>query len=392
MSMTTTTRQQTRRSSEALVEYLEGQGWHPTYHRYGSDFYLGHCPFHADHTPSFTIQRGYATCRGSCAEWWSLPGLIAACEGIPVGKEAYRRARSYGYVDTHPFRERSSMEAKQEVVLRPPAPEQQETLSVMMAWWHECLWHPRCKRAFAYLTEGRGVGLSTMAQPQLGYAPSSHESWLWDEMPRFVSARLGGTWLQRLKEVGVMTEKGRLRVQDRLMFTCLSPSGGAPVFYTGRVMPGALGSAKYLNPPDLQKVPFWLPRQGTPAVEGTVVVESPVGVAVGHQHRLDVVATLGNDSLIWRNYTGCQTPFWIATDNDVPREKNDVPGEKQAAALQDFFTDKHHALSYRIRPAKEDKGFDEWLHHQGIAPFLEAVREKSPMREERTGEPAVALS
>ena len=350
-----------------VYQYLETcQHWSPT--RNYPQSYEGLCPLHGEQTPSFHVYKSnHWYCYG-CQRGGDLNVLIQLLEGISF-QEAMPKTKVFDPAWQPSSRPQSVREARKYV---PPTDEQRETLTLLMALWHEDLWRRerRPEMVRQYCQWSRGVAPSTLEERQIGYAVSLYQPFLKERFEKRVRDLLGPTWKERCTQVGVYTPEGLPRLSDRLVFTCLDEEGQA-VFYQARVPCPTTSSSsqknregereriKFLNPAGLSKYPFRLPTRGTGRLPGVVVVESPFGPAVLHQHHVEVDATLGNglDFSLLRT----QGTVWLGQDGDTR-------GDEQATALSKALPVGKEA--YRLRPPEREKGVDEWVHHQGIAPLL----------------------
>lgn len=348
------------------LTYLASQGWYPE--QKGNQSWFGCCPFHHEKHPSFHVyEDGHAYCYGQCNQSWSLVGLVCAYQGWDV-EEKRSQARAYEILRGMALAPEPSpsLRARKETHV-PATDEQMETMTLLVRHWHECLFS-RSQEACSvrrYLTQIRGVAPQTLHQWQIGYAPLLWQKWERDAFFSRCQALFGECWRDRLISIGVLTRDGKkLRIRDRIIFACTLPGESLVRFYQGRIPRSAeedeqrchYRRAKYLNP-WLAKVPFAFPLSQS-RIPGTILTESPLGPAVLHQYDIATVATLGNGASLFP----FQEPVWLAQDADDA-------GDRQAAQHQRYL----QVESYRLRPNTQDKGLDEWVHHQGLGPLLDVV-------------------
>lgn len=360
--------------SFGIPDYLAMKGIHPTRAQGKNLSYL--CPLHVEETPSFWFygnKRGdeHFHCFG-CQAHGDLIGLIHELEGL-TWQEAFERARDLGAIPREDIRRKLTVPREEQGVSLPASDEQIEAMFVLAQWCRQCLFTESAlaKTASAYLFDVRGLSrdLALGPFPLVGYAPGVSDPAL-GEMKDFFARRLGeARWFSMMREIGLFTRGGLLRLQHRLLFFCYNERQQWPVFYQGRILPQFAEKqvAKFLNPPGVKKVPFQVPYhlpESEQALSGTIFVESPIGAVVGHQHGLFVVGTLGVSSWTASDLARLPRPHWLAQDSDEA-------GDKQAEKIAQI--DRQMGWEhYRVRPP-EGFGFDEWLVEEGPTPFLNMV-------------------
>lgn len=189
--------------------------------------YKGHCPFHKDDTPSFTVssEKGLWHCFG-CGEGGDVFAFLMKIERISFPEAAERLAAEAGVS----LKRRGDGER-----------ERLHTLSAeVVAYFSENLTNATAgKKAREYLLH-RGYGEKTWERFGLGYALPE-----WDDLKRSFSKRYG---LKTLTDLGLLVKgKGRVydRFRDRVLFPIFDLSG-RPIAFGGRAFQE---EPKYLNSP-----------------------------------------------------------------------------------------------------------------------------------------------
>ena len=202
--------------------------------------WTGLCPFHAEKTPSFSVnaEEGRYYCFGCRAA------------GDPIAW--VRETMHLDFVDAvRLLADRAGIELHEDANASREHKERQRYLSAMeqaVSWYHQRLLESPDARAAREYLRSRGIGGDVARRFRLGWAP--------DEWDALVSAlklderTLAGTGL------GFVNQRGRRQdaLRGRIIFPIFDPSGKA-IAVGGRVLPGATrrdGSpeAKYKNSPE----------------------------------------------------------------------------------------------------------------------------------------------
>ncbi len=252
--------------------------------------WVGLCPFHAENTPSFTVneERGFFHCFGCGASgnafaWVMRTGqlnfpeavrLLAARVGVQVptvhGEQRDRRADDLLY----------------------------QANEAAAACYQKALWHADVGApARAYLAQ-RGVDDTVARRFGLGFAPQGG-----DVLVRWLRAQRVA--VEAALTVGVLGSRndGGIfeRFRGRLVFP-IRDSAGRIAGFGGRVLPGAPADLpKYLNSPESaifkkRQLLYGLPeaRDAIGKCDRAVLVEGYLDVIAAHQQGLElVVAPLG---------------------------------------------------------------------------------------------------
>ena len=219
-------------------------GDHVALRRQGRRF-VGRCPFHAERTPSFSVnpELGLYHCFG-CQASGDAFSFVQAVEHLPFVDAVERLA------------ERAGVELQREdataVARRHKRTRLLEAMEAAVAWYHErLLSHPQAGRARHYL-RSRGYDSETVRRFRLGWAPDD-----WDALCRAL-----GLSQEVLVETGLGFVNRRGRRQDafrgRIIFPIFDVAGRA-IALGGRVLPPPDGEAgarppeagpKYKNSPE----------------------------------------------------------------------------------------------------------------------------------------------
>src|SRR5262249_14030748 len=208
--------------------------------------YVGLCPFHSEHTPSFSVndEGGFFHCFG-CGVGGNVFTFLTRIEGISF-PEAVRRLAARAGV--------SLPQAEQD-----PRAQERARLhklnALATAYFQRCLWGNAGQVARQYLA-GRGLGKEIAQQFRLGFAPSWNTG-----LARFLAEQ--GADLEGAAALGLVGKRADGQYYDkfrhRLMFP-ITDSMGRIVAFGGRLLPMAqepspiAGQAralpKYLNSPE----------------------------------------------------------------------------------------------------------------------------------------------
>ena len=204
---------------------------------------VGLCPFHAEKTPSFTVneERGRFHCFG-CGEDGDVFAFVMKTESLTF-PEAVRRVA-----------ERFGLPLPEEVAEAGRRTEPLADVSALAATFFQAeLAAPGGARARAYLVE-RGLTDETVRRFGLGYAPGTGEA-----LARHLRGRQAP--VEHALEAGLVLRRDRPgaggsvfdRFRDRLMFP-IHDRTGKVIAFGGRILPGAPVSGdpppKYLNSPE----------------------------------------------------------------------------------------------------------------------------------------------
>ncbi len=207
--------------------------------------WVGLCPFHAESTPSFSVnaEEGFYYCFG-CHESGDAITFVRATERLDFAESVRLLADRAGIV-LHETEGATDRRRRSELI---------EAMTKAVAWYHERLLSaPDAGRARDYL-RSRGYDGAVVRRFQLGWAPDD-----WDAMARALALTP-----QVATETGLGFVNRAGRIQDalraRVLFPIFDPSG-RPIAIGGRLLPEAGGASarphgnrrtepKYKNSPE----------------------------------------------------------------------------------------------------------------------------------------------
>lgn len=258
----------------------------------GPHDYVGLCPFHDDHNPSFHVYPDRQAYRcWVCDEGGDCFSFVMKTE-----KLGFREALEQ-------LAERANIPMPQVYgAKKPEEKNRQQKLLEILAWaeqrMHQCLVSENIADGARKYLAGRGISRESIKNFRLGYHP---ESWTWLlDQAGSLKFSAGDLFQARL----VRERKGGGYYDDfvgRLMFP-IRDMRGRPVAFGARVLPEAeRQDPKYLNSPESEFFTksrmlygFEQARETIRTAETVVVMEGNTDVILAHQHgMMNAVATLG---------------------------------------------------------------------------------------------------
>ncbi|MGH7830300.1 MAG: DNA primase, partial [Candidatus Binatia bacterium] len=219
------------RERASIVEVISD---HLTLKKTGRN-HLGLCPFHAEKTPSFTVneEKGIFHCFG-CNVGGNVFNFLMQYEHLTFPEAVERVAKRYGI----------AVERLERPGLKRETEERESLYRInekATAYFHQALFdRPEGKRALVYL-KNRGVDEDMARRFLLGYASPAGQG-----LAGFLQRE--GFPLKDAVRLGLVSDKGSQRYGekfvDRLMFPIVNPAGKI-VGFGGRVVGDGL--PKYLN-------------------------------------------------------------------------------------------------------------------------------------------------
>ncbi len=214
--------------------------------------HVGLCPFHAEKTPSFTVneERGIFHCFG-CGAGGNVFTFLMKMENLPFPEVVERLARRYGVT----LPERGDDD---------PAARQREALYRLndktARFFQRFLWDAAEAEAGRTYLLGRGIGRETADRYLLGYAPAGGDALVRRLREAGGDPALGdrGRALALAQQLGLVGERrgggGHYdRFRARLMFP-ITDSAGRVIGFGSRSVPGTASATgdlpKYLNSPE----------------------------------------------------------------------------------------------------------------------------------------------
>lgn len=209
--------------------------------------YVGLCPFHAEKTPSFSVNpaKQFFYCFG-CQKSGDVFRFLMELDGrgfVEVVEELAHRAgvELPDQEDTAAVRQSQQQQSDRVRLLR--------VLQWTTAWFEHQL--EQSPEALAYLQQ-RGIEEDTRRRFRLGYAPAG-----WDGLVQHLSSRKVPTsWIERAGLSLVRARGGSYdRFRNRIVFPLLN-SAGEVIAFGGRLLPGSAEpttekeGAKYINSPE----------------------------------------------------------------------------------------------------------------------------------------------
>lgn len=262
-------------------------GEHLTLKKSGRN-YVGLCPFHAEKTPSFTVneEKGIFHCFG-CGAGGDVFHFLMRLEQLSFPEAVERLGSRYGIEVKRDERAHTRQAEGREACLR--------VNQRAAAYFHHALFSSADgKRALEYLRR-RGVDEKTARAFYLGYAPEGGQG-----LMRFLQRE--GIAPSEAVQAGVLLERGggfyADRFSGRLIFPILDASGRI-IAFGGRVL--GEGLPKYLNSPETpvfrksaSLYGLYQAREAMRAADRAIVVEGYLDVLALAQFGVRaVVATLG---------------------------------------------------------------------------------------------------
>lgn len=345
------------RDRSSIVEVISD---HLTLKKAGRN-YLGLCPFHAEKTPSFTVNEEKAIfhCFG-CGTGGNVFHFLMQYDHLTFPEAVERVAGRYGIAVESVGRQGPNSDAQGRESLY-------ELNDRAARYFHDVLFkHAEGKRALAYL-KVRGVEEGVARRFQLGYAPHSGQG-----LAAFLKRE--GLSLTDAVRLGLLSERQSQQYGDkffdRLIFPIANPAGKI-VGFGGRVL--GEGLPKYLNSaetPLFRKganlYGLFQAKDGIRQADRVAVVEGYLDVLALSQFGVAyAVATLGtaltpDQVRILRRYT----------KNLIALFDGDEAGRKAAARSFEIFAEGGLLGRAAFLPKEEDP--DTFVRSQGKE-ALEAI-------------------
>ncbi|HPM23604.1 MAG TPA: DNA primase [Phycisphaerae bacterium] len=268
------------------VDIVEVVGERVALTRKGKD-YIGLCPFHPDHKPSFAV---------------SPTKRIFKCWSCGAGGDVIRFVEKFERID---FRTALAQLARRAGIELRSTPEDRQAAQIRgellaaIAWardhFRRALGAPGAGQRAREYALSRGLTEATIERFGIGYAADS-----WDDL--VTSARRAGLRPEIISQAGLTAtnENGRTydRFRHRLIFP-IADAAGRPIAFGGRALDD--DPAKYLNSPESplfskSRVLYGLDlaRRAIQKQDAAIIVEGYMDAVLLAQHGFEnVVATLG---------------------------------------------------------------------------------------------------
>jgi DNA primase len=268
------------------IDIVEVIGERVALTRKGKD-YVGLCPFHPDHKPSFAV---------------SPTKRIFKCWACGAGGDVIHFVQKYDRIE---FREALTLLARRAGIELHSTPvdrqagQLREQIQAIVTWARDHFRRnlestPGGRRAREYAL-ARGLTPETIERFAIGYAAEA-----WDDV--FTAARRTGLSPETLQHAGLVVRNENGKVYDRFRHRLIFPiqdALGRPVAFGGRTLGD--DPAKYLNSPETvlfskSRILYGLDlaRQAIQKLDAVIVVEGYVDAVLLSQYGFEnVVATLG---------------------------------------------------------------------------------------------------
>ena len=237
---------------------------HTQLKRSGSRF-MGLCPFHAERTPSFSVNAEDCLyhCFG-CQESGDCFNFVQKTENLDFAEAVEFLAQRAGI----PITRTSSPQA----MSRKPM---LEALQAAQNWYHELLLNsPEAGSARSYLRT-RGYGSHEVRKWKLGWAPDR-----WDGLQRHL--RADQQVLQKAGLVKQSSSGGVIDVQRGRIIFSICNHRGEVIAFGGRALPGVEGVAKYINSPETSLYKKSRELFGLDMAKAAIVDRNEVIIAEGY--------------------------------------------------------------------------------------------------------------
>jgi len=306
--------------------------------------WVGLCPFHAERTPSFSVnaEEGLYHCFG-CGAGGDAIRFVQEVEHLPFADAVERLAARAGITVRH-----DTLAATQE---RHRRTRLVEAMTKAVEWYHDRLLHATdAAGARAYL-RARGYDGEVVRRYQLGWAPDA-----WDALARTLSVPD-----EVLVDTGLGLRNSRGRQQDTFRARVLFPIfdvRGHPVGFGGRQLEGG-PPPKYRNSPETPLYAKSRVLYGLNWAKGDIVAEGEVVVCEGYTDVIGL-STVG----IGRSVATCGTSL---TEDHFRMLKNfarrmvlayDADAAGQQAAERFYEWERRHELDVAVAalPPGSDPG------------------------------------
>ena len=333
--------------------------------------YLGHCPFHSEKEPSFTVsnEKQIFHCFG-CGASGSVFDFVMRTRNLTFAEAVRELANRFGIPLSQ---EEETPQAKR---IRETA-EQLRQINSLAAKYFSLTLMDRSTGGIAreYL-RSRGMADETIQGFQLGYAPKS-----WDGLKRFLMREKVD--LKLAAQAGLLVQKSDGdsydRFRNRLMFP-IKDMRGRTVGFGGRALDESM--PKYLNSPETLifhkgRTLYGLStaKEACRQNNESLVVEGYFDLlALYNKSIRNVVAPLG---------TALTLHHVRMLSRLAPRTvlvfDGDEAGMRAALRSLEFFL--REKLPVRFLPLPEGMDPDDFINKEGKEPFMQLLREAKPLME-----------
>ncbi len=206
--------------------------------------YKACCPFHAEKTPSFTVNpsRNTFKCFG-CGKAGTAIRFVMDYENLPFVEAVRKLAGKYG---VHLIEEAGTPESEEKTALRVKLLALHRDIT---QWWHSLLLRsPLAEDARAYLKK-RGLGADVAKRWMMGYAPAEAGLYReWAQGAGFSEELLVQGGIYSPRDENDARRGGYPRFKHRVMFPIRNDHGDV-IAFSGRILNVDASPAKYMNSP-----------------------------------------------------------------------------------------------------------------------------------------------
>jgi len=333
--------------------------------------YLGHCPFHSEKEPSFTVsnEKQIFHCFG-CGASGSVFDFVMRTRNLTFAEAVRELASRFGI----PLpQEKETAQAKK---IREVAEQLRRINSLAASYFSQSLLDKHSGRMAREYLRGRGMSDETIQDFQLGYALKS-----WDGLKRFFTREKAD--LKVATQAGLLVQKSNGdsydRFRNRLMFP-IKDMRGRTVGFGGRALDDSM--PKYLNSPESPifhkgRTLYGLStaREACRQNNQTLVVEGYFDLLALHNKSIHhVVAPLGTALTLHhvRMLSRLAPQAVLVFDGDEA-------GMRAALRSLEFFL--REKLPVRFLPLPEGMDPDDFIKQEGKEAFMQLLSEAKPLME-----------
>lgn len=323
---------------------------------------LGHCPFHNEKTPSFTVSpaKNIFKCFG-CGKSGTPVGFIMEHENMTYVEALHYLARKYNVQIEEVERNPEQVEADK----------QKESLILINEFAMKHFQHNLLETQF-----GRDVGLSyftsrgfhraTIEKFGLGFAYPDGYNLLNEAKTKAYNIDL-------MKELGLITSSDRDFFTNRVMFPIFNLSGRV-IGFGGRALTTNDKTPKYLNSADSEiynksrnLYGFYQGKNAIRKEDHCILVEGYADVTTLHQAGIEIAVASSGTSLTVEQSQLIKR----FTDNITVLYDGDQAGIKAAIRAIDILLEQNINVNIAILPDEEDP--DSYLKNHGAQALLDFI-------------------
>ena len=295
------------------------------------NIFMARCPFHTEKTPSFTINdmKGFFHCFG-CSAHGDLIQFVMDIQRIPYIEAIKILADEAGITLPSTTKRDDHLIRKQKLLYM--------ALQKSATWFHEQLHHNANAHTARMYLKNRQLSDQTIQDFYLGYAPPN-------SLTKFKSAILGnGITESILFDAGVLTKRGTIQLQDRIIFPIFNTNNKV-IAFGGRILPGNSHPSKYINGRETELFKKKQCLYGENIARRHVKTNSPIILTEGY---MDVIALYQSGFKTAVAVLGTAIKFehihhvWKYCNNPIICMDGDASGQKSSYNLALEITEKVH--------------------------------------------------